>query len=233
MNEFEDGDEYGIPTKLKVKRPYTLSEAALAQRRANAQKASEAGAVSATGPTTPEGKKTVSFNAWKTGQYAQTLIRRHRKPCLSTCPNFNDCSMIETGKAAPGMECQDKENLVETFNIIRNAIESGDLTDLKEILSMLLAKQTHIIADVMDGILQDGAEIILDKYDKDGNVIGHDLKPHPGLLSLSKLMGEAGITFKDMMATPKEITKAGREKDGIKTIADLMSSIANPKKSDA
>ncbi len=78
----QDSDT-GIPDRLQVKRrKYTMSDEALAQRREASKKMSEQGL--ATGPVTEEGKKISSQNVYKHGLYAQSFIRKHRKPCKTT-----------------------------------------------------------------------------------------------------------------------------------------------------
>jgi hypothetical protein len=67
--------EYGIPSHLRIpRRPYTMTEAARKQREkaANSPKKSES----------MKGNR----NAWKTGEFAQGLIRQIFRPCKSTFP---------------------------------------------------------------------------------------------------------------------------------------------------
>jgi len=84
-------------TDKREKRPYTMSEAAIAQRHANLP----AAAAAATGPNTPEGKAASSRNAWVHGRYsainraqfasgATSIAKMFGKPCVTTCPFHPD-----------------------------------------------------------------------------------------------------------------------------------------------
>lgn len=221
----------GIPENLKIKRPYTLSPKAIEQRRRNARKASEVMQKNglSTGPKTKEGKEASSRNSWKHGQSAASMVLRHRKPCKSTCHQY-PCSVVEDGKAKPGGDCMDKEMLIETWNAILSAVKNGEYDDFNAMSAMLLAKNIHIISDIQEAILADGVTVLLGKIDKDGNPIVEDIKLHPGLLALSKLTEALGLTSRDMMITPKEISRSGVVEDGVKTISDMLLTIGNPKK---
>lgn len=230
LQQNDHKEEYGIPERLKVKRrKYTLSEEAIAQRRGNVRKISEGGLQ--TGPTTEEGKKTVSKNSWKHGIYAQTFFRKYSKPCKSSCSSY-PCQLISDGKTTPGGECLDKEHVYESWNAIMDAVFNNNYEGFNALAALDTAKNMQILRDLQDGILEDGSIVKSEKIDKDGNVIGHEIKPHPALLVLPKLAELLGFTPKDLMITPKELAKAGRDDEGIKSIADLMSAVGKAMKKD-
>lgn len=215
----ESSEEYGIPEGFKVKRrKYTLSEEALSARRENAKKS--------TGPKTPEGKDAASKNSWKHGTYAKSFFRKYSKTCKTTC-EFYPCELIEDGKTQPGAECLDKEHIYEAWNAILKGVMNQEFSEFNAIAALDTAKNMQVLRELQEAVLEDGVVVLSEKIDKDGNVIGKELKPHPALLVLPKLTEILGFTPKDLMVTPKEIVKAGREEEGAKTLADLMSSVGN------
>ncbi len=64
-----------------------------------------------------------------------------------------------------------------------------------------------------------------EKIDKDGNVVGHELKPRPSLLVLPKLTEVTNATSADTMISPREIARNKVEKKKAKTMADIMSNL--------
>ena len=64
-----------------------------------------------------------------------------------------------------------------------------------------------------------------EKYDKDGEYLGYDVVPHSSLLSMIKLSDSLRLLPPMKWITPKAITKLEDDEEGMKTIADLMSSI--------
>lgn len=211
----EEVEEDPIFNRLTVKtrRPYTLTERGLEARRQNAQKS--------TGPTTLEGKEACSMNAWKHGQHSRKRILALGKPCKSTCPDY-PCYLVEDGATQPGQQCLDKEYMLTTVNALSKAMSSGDLTDLKDVITLQLAGSIQVIDELQASILQYGVYMKSEKLDKAGKVLGYELKPNPSLLPLSNLLKAAGVTMPDFMVTPAAVE---RKKEGDKvaeTLADIF-----------
>jgi len=200
--------------RLKVKkRSYTLSEAALAARRNNAQLS--------TGPKTAEGKASSSRNNWRHGMYAESRILGLGKPCKSTCPKF-PCSLIDEGAVEPGGDCSDKEHLVKACKAIEKALKDGSLDDLKDITTLHMAETLQVIGDLQGAILEFGPYMKSEKMDKDGKVIGYELKPNPALLPLSNLIKAFGLTMPEFMITPAAVERKKSDDKAVETIADIF-----------
>jgi hypothetical protein len=120
-------EEYGIPSHLRIaRRPYTISQAALKQREkaANSPKKSES----------MKGNK----NAWKTGEYAQGLVRQIFRPCKSTCPRY-PCALVEENETEPGDICLDKIEFVRGLQAVQTALKDGKIEDFKELAAVRIA----------------------------------------------------------------------------------------------
>jgi len=209
--ETEDEPEYGIPDKLRVKRrPYTMSDAAKAQR-ANLKGKSRA----------RPGNK----NAWKHGKFSQGFIRQLFRPCLSTCAQY-PCAIVEAGKTDPGEICMDKVQFMQTLEAINTALKSGKLEDFKELAAIRIAGGFEVIQRLISDILEDGTVVKSEKWDKDGKVLGYELKNHPALPFLAKLYEVLNLSPQDFMLTPLVIRKMKTEGKKVKTLADLMSGIS-------
>jgi hypothetical protein len=100
-----DSESIGLPSNLRVRRRYTMSPEALAQRKAAAASPVQAHSM--------EGNR----NGWKHGHYAKNFINK-LKPCKSTCPQY-PCSLVEEGEVEPGDDCLDKADII-SFSGIRN-----------------------------------------------------------------------------------------------------------------
>lgn len=199
--------------RLRVKRRYTMTEAAMAQRRKAYQ--------NSTGPNTPEGKAISSRNNWKTGQYSRSRILSLGKPCKSTCLHY-PCNLVDDGATQPGQQCLDKEYMLSSINAISRALQDGDLTDLKDIVTLQLGGTLQVIDELQASILEYGVYMKSEKIDKEGNVIGHEIKPNPSLLPLSKLLQSAGITMPEFMITPAALEKKKSIDEGVETLADIF-----------
>jgi hypothetical protein len=193
---------YGIPEKLKVKRPYTLSPEALRARQENAQKS--------TGPRTEEGKARSAANGkagnWKHGLYSQSIVRRTFGLCTAQCEKF-PCRAVEGGETEKGELCLDHEGLPGKIKVLVEAAQSGDLKGVKEINAVLLAMFTEQLERMMLNVHWDGALVKEEMFDKYGSLLGHKLKNHPNLGPIIDGMAKLGITFEDMRMTPKELQK--------------------------
>jgi hypothetical protein len=211
----EEPEEDPLLARLTVKtrRSYTLSEAALEARRQNAQKS--------TGPVTPEGKEACSMNAWKHGQHSRKRILSMGKPCKSTCPSY-PCYLVDDGATQPGQQCLDKEYMLTTINALSKAMGNGDLTDLKDVITLQLGGTIQVIDELQASILQYGVYMKSEKLGKDGAVIGYELKPNPSLLPLANLLKAAGVTMPEFMVTPAAVESKKASKEAIETLADVF-----------
>jgi hypothetical protein len=212
----------GLPIRdgepIRVKRTYTVTEAVRAANRANAQHS--------TGPKTPEGKATCSKNGWKHGKYAQSRILGLGKPCKSTCPQY-PCSIVEEGGTQPGGDCLNREHLVEACQAIERALKTADFESLNDLMTVELGETLAIIRELRASILEHGPVVESAKVDKDGRVIGYELKPHPSLLALPNLMKNLGISFTDYNLTPAALAKVKTDEKAADSIADIFRAAGN------
>lgn len=211
-----DGDP--VLERLRVKRKYTMTDKALAQRRAACQHS--------TGPITEEGKAACSKNAWKHGLHAKTRLLNTGKPCKSTCPQY-PCSLVDDGATRPGQQCLDKEYMLSCLNAISDALQSGNLYELKNVAALQMSQTMQVVDELQASILEYGVYIKDEKLDKDGRVISYALKPNPSLLPLSNLLKAAGITMPDFMITPAAVEKQKTDKEAAATIADIFKNAGN------
>ncbi len=210
----EPPDDDAIFERLRVKkRPYTLSEKAITARQNNAQHS--------TGPVTPEGKAASSMNAWKHGLHARKRILALGKPCRSTCPQY-PCSLVDDGATQPGANCLDKEYMLHTVNALSKAMADGDLTDLKQVVTLQLGGTLQVIDELQASILEYGVYMKSEKIGKDGSVTGYEIKPNPSLLPLSNLLKAAGVTMPDFMITPAAVEKKKSDDQTRETLADIF-----------
>ena len=203
---------------IRVKRSYTVSEAVIAANKINSSKS--------TGPTSTEGKAASSKNGWKHGKYAQSRILGMGKPCRSTCTDF-PCSLVEEGKCKPGSDCLDKEHLLEACLAIERALKEQDYGDFNSLMVMEMGESLQVIRELRAAILEHGTVVESAKVDKNGVVIGYELKPHPALLALPNLMKNMGISFTDFMMTPAAIERKKTDNETVATIADIFKSAGN------
>ena len=205
-NGLPEMPEVGIPEENKVKRRYTMSDAARAQRK-------KAG-------SHPKGDS-VARNAWRHGLFAQGIVQHSIKPCKTTCPDY-PCELVEEGEAKPGGDCLDKKSILEAYGAIRKAL-AGDNKDFQDLAALRISKSMYILEMVQEAIGQDGVLLIEDVLDKDGGKIGIRFKEHPLIKNLSKLMETLGITPKEFEITPRAKSRKGAEEKGTKTVGDIMS----------
>jgi hypothetical protein len=213
-----EGDEYGIPERLRVKRrPYTLSPEALKQRKDAANSPAKADAM--------KGNR----NAWKHGENAKGFLRQIFRPCKSTCTQY-PCSLVKEGETEPGEQCIDKVQLAQSLHAFNKALSEGDITDLKDLAAVRLAGGFEVVGQLLQDILQDGTLIKSEKFDKEGGLLGYDLKSHPSLFHLGRLMETLNLSPADFMITPREIAKKETDDEGVKNAADILSRLAGVKK---
>jgi hypothetical protein len=191
------------------KRPYTVTPEVIEQRR-NA------------GRKNPGGAR----NNWKHGLYASSLLLQIVKPCKSTCDDY-PCSIVDGGQTKPGAACYEKEHLIEIVDAIISAAtkQEGGQDHLNALISLELATNLMVLRTLKEAIIDSGAMIDVPYVDKDGKVVAHVPKLHPGLIALPKLLQALNISFGDYMLTPKEIEKAKQTDTGFKTLADIMSGV--------
>ena len=214
LDQAAEADEDPLLERLTVKtNKYTMTPAALEARRQNAQKS--------TGPKTDEGKEISSRNAWKHGLHSRNRVLGFGKPCRTTCPHY-PCSLVNDGETSPGKDCLDKEYLAETMHAISKALETGDLHDLKGVVTLQLGQSLQVIDELQASILQYGVYMKSEKLDKTGQVIGYELKPNPSLLPLSNLLKAAGVTLPEFMATPAAIERKKSSDEAAAGFADLF-----------
>lgn len=203
-------DEVGVPERLRVRRQYTLTPEALRQRQEAAKQ--------------PKPGLIGNRNGWKHGKFAQGFIQNKIRPCLSTCPQY-PCDLVEDGTTHPGGDCLDKAEVIQSFRAILDAVQKKEFGDFQELAALTIAQSIQTVHMLLEDIQRDGTMVKSEKIDKDGRVIGHDIKLHPSLLALPKLIADLGLTPQEFMITPRQIAKQGAEDDGIKSIADLMSKV--------
>ena len=208
-------DEIGIPESLRFKRSYTMSDKALAARRAGSKKS--------TGPRTKEGKNKCKLNAWKHGKYAQNYILHKIKPCLSSCSHY-PCELVKDGSTEPGGQCLDKSAVIQYYAAICEAVKNKRYEDFNELAAFTLAEQIHVVRTLMEDIQRDGTMLKRFKYDKDGNQLDYEVVPHPSLLSLAKLIDTLNLTPAEMMITPLTLAKQKTDNKKTKALSVLMSS---------
>ena len=232
-------DENLNPSAPPAKRPYTLSEAALAQRRA----ASPSGAAAATGPTSDDGKAIASRNAWKHGQHsaayrrhfdhgAHTLAKTFGKPCLTTCPVHPDnaeraeapCSLVQRGLTRAGGDCLDKSVYVDAFDAIIESLTTGEYASMHGLLASQVAQAVQLLNDLRRSIAEDGLAMVIPAvtkdgdviYDRDGKVVAHKYVDNPALFHYTRLLDVLGINLPELLTTPRsqKQAKVGEEQAG-------------------
>ena len=199
-------DEIGVPQSMRVKRTYTLSPSALAQRQAAAAQ--------------PKPGMLGKRNAFKTGAYASSLLTRI-KPCKSTCPQY-PCALIEDGATAPGGDCLDKVEVLATIRTIHAAIRDpkASAEGFQEIAAAHIGNCIHILEMLQQSIVQDGVLLKTTKPTQWGPVIEYKL--HPALIALPKMIGDLNLTPEQFLITPKSQAKVEGEKEVAKTIGEVL-----------
>lgn len=238
------------PTDQPGKRPYTMSEAALAQRRANLP----AAAAAATGPVTDEGKAASSRNGWKHGRYsainraqfgqgATSIAKMFGKPCVTTCPFHPDnpdrteapCSLVLDGLTHAGGSCLDKTVYVHALDALMSAFTDGDMDGMHGLLATEMAANMQLLRSLREEIANNGLVVMIPHvskdnevaYDKDGHMVAHDYKPNPALIALIKFNETLGINLAELMATPKARRQIKDDNDAAAGLQSLLGAIFN------
>ncbi len=235
----------------KATRPYTLSAAALAQRRRAAPNGNAASLTTSTGPVTEAGKAASSRNNWRHGQYS-AVHRQHRasahasvaalgKPCRTTCPVHPDnpdrseapCGLVLQGLTQAGGNCLDKTRFVEAFDAIMDAIAGDDDNAMKSLMASELAGNFELVNALKKSIAQDGILVRLPAfdregklvYDHDGNIAYRDIRAHPALPHLAKFLEVLGVSLPEALATPKSRAAKGTADDLTAGLQSLLGGI--------
>ena len=203
--------EIGIPADLRVKRRYTMSPEALAQRQA-----------AGNSPNKSEGMKG-NRNGWKHGSYVTNFINK-LKPCKSTCPQY-PCSLVEEEGIEPGDDCLDKVEVVQFFRAVNDAIKNKKFDDFNELAALQISNTLKVVDMLIEDIISHGTVVKRKKYDAQGNLI-IEYVTHPSLLALPKLIADLGLNPAEFLITPRAKSKADDEKDAGKTIGDAMTAAA-------
>lgn len=209
----------------KEKRPYTMSEEALAQRRAASIVARE----HATGPKTEEGKARSSRNNWRHGLRSAagpmlwrdiSLVGAFGKPCRTTCAKY-PCEIVEEGHTSAGGDCLDKQVYMEAFDALSAVLRSGDVTHGHAMLAAQLAGAMELLQQCRDEVAEKGVVIMVPMFNKKGEHIGDKPEANPALFHYTKLLEKIGISLPELMATPRAVQK---QQDG-ENAADAITSL--------
>lgn len=201
-------DEIGIPANLRVRRRYTMSPEALAQRKAAGNSPSKSDSM--------KGNR----NGWKHGRYADGFISKI-KPCKSTCPHY-PCSLVSEGEVEPGDDCLDKVEVIKFFRAVHTAVKDKNYDDFNELAALQIANTIKVIDMLIEDIIRDGTVLKREKHDAKDNIIV-EYVTHPSLLALPKLVADLGLNPAEFMITPRAIARDKNERDVGKTLAEMMS----------
>ncbi len=198
----------GIPEKMRIRRrQYTMSDAAMAARQK--------------GGASPRPGLLGNRNNWRHGQYAKSMLTRI-KPCLSTCARY-PCELVEEGATEAGSDCLDVQELLAIVRAVHKVLDDPeDNKDFNQVASVNIGNSIRILEMLQEDILRDGSIVRSFKMNKDGDVIGEEVKLHPSLYALPKLISELNMSPDAFMVTPKAQAKAKSEEDAVKSIADVM-----------
>lgn len=215
------------------KRPYTMSESALAQRQDAAKKS--------TGPKTEEGKTAVSRNAWKTGEHStankyyrdKTLLTKTGKPCKTTCPKHPDnhpeypCTLVMDELTKAGGDCLDKEEFLQAFDNMMDAMSSGQAENVHGLMAFHLSDAVTLLSEIRSSISENGIMMQQEVFDKEGNIVGYKSFPNPAIEVYSKHLKALGLNLGEALATPKAIRTTEQKQDETDTFASIFDGIAS------
>lgn len=227
----------------RVKRPYTMSEAALAQRRAAQPAAVQAGTLAgkSTGPRTEEGKAITSRNAWKHGRYsavnrqrfglgATSMAKLFAKPCLTSCPFHPDnaertdapCSLVLDGLTRAGGSCLDKTVYVHALDALMAAMADGDMDGMHGALATEMASNLNVLDAIRQGIADHGVMTPVYAVSKSGDLIRDaagnpmvmEVKVNPLIPQLTHLTDKLGISLDALMVSPRARERLAEKDEG-------------------
>jgi hypothetical protein len=234
-------EETEKPTGEHQRRPYTMSEAALEQRRS--------AAALSTGPRTEDGKAGSSRNAWKHGQFSELHKRafvngltsmgaKFGKPCLTSCPVHPDnserkqapCSLVTSGRTKAGDSCLDKSVYVDVFDAILTGLEESDTRHMHGVMAAEIASAVQLVHELRESVARDGVQIVIPAIDKDGEVIydangniaAHKVLLNPVIPQIFKALEVLGINMPELMLTPRAKEKARTEDEQSGALAKLL-----------
>ena len=198
----------GIPETLRVRRRYTMSPAAMKQRRKAAKS-----------PAKSDGM-TGNRNNWQHGYYAKQFINK-LKPCKSTCPQY-PCSLVEEGQVEPGEDCLDKADVISFYRAIHNAIDKKEYDQFNDLAALQIANAIKIVDMLIEDIIRDGSVVKRERRDAKGNLV-IEYVTHPSLLALPKLIADLGLNPAEFLITPRAKARADSDEETNKTLAEMMS----------
>jgi hypothetical protein len=234
----------------KPKRPYTMSPAAIEQRRANLP----AAAAAATGPLSTDGKAASSRNGWQHGRYsavnlaqfglgATSMAKMFGKPCVTTCPFHPDnpnrteapCSLVLDGLTHAGGSCLDKTVYVHALDALMRVFSEGDMEGMNGLLATEMASNLQLLRQIREEVSDKGLMIEIPMVTKEGVVIRDENgKPYIASMQVNPIMGHLikfneslGINFAELMATPRAREKLKDDDDAAQGLQQLMGAIFN------
>lgn len=237
---------------MSEKRNYTMSDAAIAQRRANQPQATEASRELSTGPITEAGKAASSRNGWIHGRYsavnraqfglgASSMPKMFGKPCRTTCPYHPDnperteapCGLVLDGLTHAGGSCLDKTVYVHALGSLMEAMTNGDMDGMNGLLAKEMASNLQVLDSVRASIDEHGvmvASYLTDKLgnaviDDNGKPIVNEMKLNPALMALAKFSDVIGLNFSELLATPRARQQVKDDDDAASGLASAIGAI--------
>jgi hypothetical protein len=207
----DPANEIGIPEDLRVKRRYTMTPEALAQRKA-----------AGNSPAKAEGMKG-NRNGWRHGSYVTNFINK-LKPCKSTCPQY-PCSLVEGEGIEPGDDCLDKVEVVQFFRAVNDAIKNKKFDDFNELAALQISNTLKVVDMLIEDIISHGTVVKREKRSAQGDLV-IEYVTHPSLLALPKLIADLGLNPAEFLITPRAISRVEDEDKAGKTIGDAMTAAA-------
>ncbi len=198
----------GIPENMRVRRRYTMSEAALEQRRKAALQ--------------PQPNNAGNRNGWRHGRYASNFLARI-KPCLSTCPNY-PCSLVEDGRTAPGKDCLDAEEMLNIVRAVHSALKDPESQEgLQEISASVIGNNIRILEMLQEDIFRDGTILKSVKTTDKGSHTEYKL--HPAFNALPKMIQDMGFSLDSFALTPKVKKQLGTDEEAARSITDMFKAV--------